>query len=216
MKRTIVLSYVFSSRWLIVFLVIAALSGLSEIGLRKGYAQNSEPFTVTSAGAQSQFPDGLTFTIEIQSEIRIDDVRVTFEVGDRGTTQYAYLDLDQSNRPLVNGEWFQRTNSNDRYIPPGSMIKYWFEIIDENGDSYFTEPETWRFDDARFEWDEVTVGTVTILYHGPVRTRAERLANAAVESLGLMAEVTGADTQTPIVMVLYNNCLLYTSPSPRD
>ena len=205
MKRTVVLSYVFSSRCLIVFLVIAALSGLSEIGLRKGYAQSSQPFTVTSTGAQSQFPDGLTFTIEIQSEIRIDDVRVTFEVGNRGTTQYAYLDLDQSNRPLVNGEWFQRTNSNDRYIPPGSMIKYWFEIIDENGDSYFTEPETWRFDDARFEWDEVTVGTVTILYHGPVRTRAERLANAAVESLELMAEVTGADTQTPIVMVLYNN-----------
>ena len=165
MKRTVVLSYVFSSRWLIVFLVIAALSGLSEIGLRKGYAQSSQPFTVTSTGAQSQFPDGLTFTIEIQSEIRIDDVRVTFEVGGRGTTQYAYLDLDQSNRPLVNGEWFQRTNSNDRYIPPGSMIKYWFEIIDENGDSYFTEPEIWRFDDARFEWDEVTVGTVTILYH---------------------------------------------------
>ena len=205
MKRTVVLSYVFSSRWLIVFLVIAALSGMSETGLRKGHAESSEPFTVISAGAQSQFPDGLTFTIEIQSEIRIDDVRVTFEVGGRGTTQYAYLDLDQSNRPLVNGEWFQRTNSNDRYIPPGSMIKYWFEIIDENGDSYFTEPENWRFDDARFEWDEVTVGTVTILYHGPVRTRAERLANTAVESLRLMAEVTGADTQTPIVMVLYNN-----------
>ena len=75
---------------------------MSETGLRKGYAQNSEPVTVTSAGAQSQFPDGLTFTIEIQSEIRIDDVRVTFEVGNRGTTQYAYLDLDQSNRPQVN------------------------------------------------------------------------------------------------------------------
>ena len=45
----------------------------------------------------------------------------------------------------------------------------------------------------------------TILYHGPVRTRAERLAKAAVESLELMAEVTGADTKTPIVMVLYNN-----------
>ena len=76
MKLTVVLSYVFSSKWLIVVLVIAVLSVLSETGLRKGYAQNSEPFTVTSAGAHSQFPDGLTFTIEIQSEIRIDDVRV--------------------------------------------------------------------------------------------------------------------------------------------
>tara|TARA_Y100000588_G_scaffold376053_1_gene453260 strand:+ start:3584 stop:4975 length:1392 start_codon:yes stop_codon:yes gene_type:complete len=188
-----------------VLLVTVVLGGVSEVGLKKGHAQSVEPFTIRDSGVQSQFPEGLTFTIDIQSEIRIDDVRVTFEVGARGTTQYAYLDLDQSNRPLINGEWFQRTNSNDRYIPPGSMIKYWFEIIDENGDSYFTEPETWRFDDSRFEWDEVTVGTVTVLYHGPVRTRAERLATAAIQSLELMAEVTGADTQTPIVMVLYNN-----------
>ena len=188
-----------------MLLVTVVLGGVSEVGLKKGHAQSVEPFTIRDFGVQSQFPEGLTFTIDIQSEIRIDDVRVTFEVGGRGTTQYAYLDLDQSNRPLINGEWFQRTNSNDRYIPPGSMIKYWFEIIDENGDSYFTEPETWRFDDSRFEWDEVTVGTVTVLYHGPVRTRAERLANAAIQSLELMAEVTGADTQTPIVMVLYNN-----------
>jgi len=205
LNRTVILSYVLYSRWLIALLTIAVLGGVAETSLRSGHAQSTERFTVTGSGVQSQFPDGLTFTIEIQSEIRIDDIRVTFEVGGRGTTQYAYLDLDQSNRPLVNGEWFQRTNSNDRYIPPGSMIKYWFEIIDENGDSYFTEPETWRFDDARFEWDEVTVGTVTILYHGPVRTRAERLANAAIESLELMAGVTGADTKTPIVMVLYNN-----------
>ncbi|MQG38301.1 MAG: hypothetical protein FI719_08135 [SAR202 cluster bacterium] len=205
MYRPEVLSYVFNTRWLIVLLVTVVLGGVSEAGLKKGHAQSVEPFTIRDSGVQSQFPEGLTFTIDIQSEIRIDDVRVTFEVGGRGTTQYAYLDLDQSNRPLINGEWFQRTNSNDRYIPPGSMIKYWFEIIDENGDSYFTEPETWRFDDSRFEWDEVTVGTVTVLYHGPVRTRAERLANAAIQSLELMAEVTGADTQTPIVMVLYNN-----------
>ena len=205
MNRTIVLSYVNSFRWLVLLLTIAVMGSVAETDLRNLYAQNVERFTVTGSSVESQFPDGLTFIIDIQSEIRIDDVRVIFEVGNRGTTQYAYLDLDQSDRPLVSGEWFQRTNSNDRYIPPGSMIKYWFEVIDENGDSYFTDPETWRFDDARFEWDEVTVGTVTILYHGPVRTRAERLANAAIESLGLMAEVTGADTETPIVMVLYNN-----------
>ena len=202
MNRTIVLSYVYSLRWLVLLLTIAVMGSVAETGLRKAYAQNVERFTVTGSSVESQFPDGLTFTIDIQSEIRIDDVRVIFEVGDRGTTQYAYLDLDQSDRPLVSGEWFQRTNSNDRYIPPGSMIKYWFEVIDENDDSYFTDPEIWRFDDARFEWDEVTVGTVTILYHGPVRTRAERLATAAIESLGLMAEVTGADTEIPIVMVL--------------
>jgi hypothetical protein len=154
---------------------------------------------------ESQFPEGMTFRLDVESELRIDDIRVTFEIGDRGTTQYAYLDLDQTTRPLVNGELFHRTNSRDRYIPPGTTLKYWFEITDENGDSMLTEPELFRFDDARYEWEEVTLDTVTILYHGPVRIRAERLAEAAIESLAIMGPVTGADTETPIVMTLYNN-----------
>ncbi|MBT3995789.1 MAG: hypothetical protein HOF01_08325 [Chloroflexi bacterium] len=168
-------------------------------------AQEAPPVTVISSSVESQFPEGMTFKLDAESELRIDDIRVTFEIGDRGSTQYAYLDLDQTSRPLVNGELFHRTNSRDRYIPPGTMIKYWFEITDETGETMLTEPEFFRFDDARFEWEEVTLGTVTILYHGPVRTRAERLAEAAVESLGIMGPVTGADTETPIVMTLYNN-----------
>ena len=168
-------------------------------------AQDASPITVVSSSVESQFPEGMTFKLDAESKLRIDDIRVTFEIGDRGSTQYAYLDLDQTSRPLVNGELFHRTNSRDRYIPPGTMIKYWFEITDETGETMLTQPELFRFDDARFEWEEVTLGTVTILYHGPVRTRAERLAEAAVESLGIMGPVTGADTETPIVMTLYNN-----------
>jgi hypothetical protein len=189
--------------YIMVFVAILAISlGTSNTVVS---AQSGEAVTVVSSSVESQFPEGMTFTLDVESDVRIDDIRVTFEIGDRGTTQYAYLDLDQTTRPLVNGELFHRTNSRDRYIPPGTTIKYWFEITDENGDTMLTEPEFFRFDDARYEWEEVTLGTVTILYHGPVRTRAERLAEAAIESLEIMGPVTGADTATPIVMTLYNN-----------
>ena len=190
-----------------VFRLLAVIALLTIIGatVPAVSAQSVETVKVISYSVESQFPEGLTFKLDVESDIRIDDVRVTFEIGDRGTSQYAYLDLDQTSRPLVNGELFHRTNSNDRYIPPGTMINYWFEITDENGDTHLTEPESWRFDDARFEWDEVTLDTVTILYHGPVRTRAQRLAEAAIESLELMGRVTGSETQTPIIMTLYNN-----------
>lgn len=168
-------------------------------------AQSAGPIRVVSSSVVSEFPEGMRFKMELESDLRIDDVRVTFEIGARGTTQYAYLDLDQTTRPLVNGELFQRTNTNDRYIPPGTMINYWFEVTDENGGVFLTEPEQFRFEDARFEWEEVNLGAITILYHGPVRVRAERLAEAAVESLNIMGPVTGAEIETPIIMTLYNN-----------
>ena len=168
-------------------------------------AQSNDAIRVISTSATSEFPEGMRFKLEVESDFRIDDIRVTYEIGARGTTQYAYLDIDQTTRPLVNGELFQRPNTNSRYIPPGTMIVYWFEITDENGDSILTERNTFRFDDARFEWEEVNLGAITILYHGPVRVRAERLAEAAVESLEIMGPVTGAEIETRIIMTLYNN-----------
>ena len=114
------------------------------------FAQDASPITVVSSSVESQFPEGMTFKLDAESKLRIDDIRVTFEIGDRGSTQYAYLALDQTYRPLVNGELFHRTNSRDRYIPPGTMIKYWFEITDETGETMLTQPELFRFDDARF------------------------------------------------------------------
>ena len=198
-------AYITLKTGLFRLLAVVALATIMGTSATIVTAQSVETVKVIDYSVESQFPEGMTFKLDVESDIRIDDVRVTFEIGDRGTSQYAYLDLDQTSRPLVNGELFHRTNSNDRYIPPGTMINYWFEITDENGDTHLTEPESWRFDDARFEWEEVTLGTVTILYHGPVRTRAERLAKAAVESVDLMGRVTGAETQTPIIMTLYNN-----------
>jgi len=188
----------------VLFAAIAVLVGVGLSAIPVS-AQSPEGIRVVSSGVTSEFPAGMRFKMELESDIRIDDVRVTFVVGGRGTTQYAYLELDQTTKPLVNGELFQRTNTNDRYIPPGTMITYWFEITDENGDSFLTDPETFRFEDARFEWDEVNLGPITILYHGPVRIRAERLAEAALESLEIMGLVTGAEIETQIVMTLYNN-----------
>ena len=80
MNRTVILLYIFYSRWLIALLTIAVLVGLGEAELRNAHAQSAERFTVTGSGVQSLFPDGLTFTIEIQSEIRIDDIRVTLSL----------------------------------------------------------------------------------------------------------------------------------------
>jgi len=189
----------------LALIVVAMTLGLTAFETQEAAAQDPAEITIVRSGAESQFPEGMTFFLDVESDVRIDDVRVVFTVGDRGTNTYSYLELEYASEFLTNGEFYHRTNSRDRYIPPGTTITYFFEITDETGFTYETEPAQFRFDDARYEWEEVTLETVTILYHGPLRTRAKRLAEAAVESLHLMADVTGADITKPITMTLYNN-----------
>ena len=113
-------------------------------------AQDPADITIVRSGAESQFPEGMTFFLDVESDVRIDDVRVVFTVGDRGTNTYSYLELEYVSEALTNGEFYHRTNSRDRYIPPGTTITFFFEITDETGYTHVTDPETFRFDDARY------------------------------------------------------------------
>jgi hypothetical protein len=169
-------------------------------------AQQS-PVEFVDFGMESQFPEGMRFFGTINSSLEVEDVRVTYEVGDRHITQYNYLDLVSTpdNPGFITGDLFVNTNSPERYVPPGSVIKYQLEVLAANGESYLSEHRETLLLDARFEWDTVTDGPVTVYYHGPVQSRAETLAAKTSEGLGMMGPVTGAEIETPIAIMLYNN-----------
>ncbi len=156
-------------------------------------------------GMESQFPEGIRFFAEIESGVEVEDVRVIFDVGDRNVTQYNYLEIPRSSESLIDGELFVNTNTPERYVPPGSLIKYQLEVLGADGKAYLSDLREELLLDARFEWETVVDGPVTVFYHGPVRSRATTLAAKSREGLELMAPITGAEIETPITVMLYNN-----------
>ena len=80
-------------------------------------------------GLESHFPEGVRFFATVESLSTITDIKVIFEVGERNITQYNYLNIDKTKSNYVTGDLFLKTNSPDRYIPPGSNIKFFFEVI---------------------------------------------------------------------------------------
>ena len=194
------------NRILLLLLLIAAVITTGLAGDSRTFAQEW-PVEFVDFGMESQFPEGIRFYGAINSSVEVEDIRVTYEVGDRNITQYNYLDLVRtgSNPVAIEGELLVNTNSPERYVPPGSVIKYQLEVLAANGESYQSEFRETLLLDARFEWDTVTRGPVTVYYHGPVQSRAETLAEKTREGLDLMAPVTGAEIETPIAIMLYNN-----------
>ena len=165
---------------------------------------------IITATAVSEFPEGIRFNLELNSEIEIDEVAVRFQIAGRAANQYNYLDLEQADggstvASLTSGEYFHRTSTRDRYSPPGTIISYFFEITDTEGNLTTTDTGELLFLDARFEWDTVTVGPVTTYYHGPVGVRAEAMAQVAVDTLAMMGPLLGAEIETPVRIMMYNN-----------
>ena len=164
---------------------------------------SSGTIAVSSADVVSEFPEGMRFSIEVESEAEVEEIAVKFRTGTQTREVYGYMEFDEAK--LVDSELFWRTNTSGRYIPPGTIIYYYFEIRDSDGNELVTDVEEFIFEDARFTWEEVSDGPVAVAYHGPVKTRAEIILEAITQTLDFMGPILGADTTVPIRVTMYNN-----------
>ena len=171
---------------------------------------------VTSSSVTSEFPRGFRVTVQASGENEITSVAVRLKMGQKTPGTYNYLNIQRGR--LVDGELFWRTETAARYVPPGTVITYRFEIEDSTGARFETEPQQFRYRDPRFQWTEITDGNVTVAYHGPVQSRANNVLKAVLETIDRMASVVGTDTGEPITLTIYNNrreMLVALPPSSR-
>ena len=183
---------------LIVGLALIIVSAKPESIVAQG-----DDIRILSASVVSEFPEGMRYSIEVEGENEIEEISVRLKVGRNQNTAYEYFESDQAT--LVESELFWRTGIRGRYIPPGTIITYYFLIKDTEGNELATEPAEFIYHDARFEWEEVTEGPVSVAYHGPVRRRAEIVLEAITDTIAFMGPLMGADTEAPIRVTMYNN-----------
>jgi hypothetical protein len=164
----------------------------------------------------SEFPEGFRIEATATSETHdVTGVAIRLRIGQQDTGVYNYLD-ESEEAATEDGKTFNlfwNTNSGQRYIPPGTIITYNFEVEDSAGNRLETEPLPFIYYDARFvdeegnsTWEEVSAGTVTVAYKGPVKSRAENILSVINETLEKMRPVMGdAALKEPIRVTMYNN-----------
>ena len=171
-----------------------------------GAAQaEEETIKVLSSNVTSEFPEGIRFELNASGENEIESIAVRFKTGTQPRMSYDYMELEKGR--VVDAELLWRTATAARYIPPGTIITYSFEIEDSEGSRLDTEPEEFIYRDIRYEWEELEDGPVSVAFHGPVRTRGEIILDALVETLDVMGPLLGAGTTEPIRVTMYNNTL---------
>jgi hypothetical protein len=171
---------------------------------------------VVELGAESRYPDSIRFFVTARSPQVIDEIRLFI----RSTGRYAtgtYWTLEFEPAELVTGETVLPTGFGNRYIPPGTAIRYSFEIWDEAGAVHRTPDQEFVYFDARFDWQTITSGLITVDYYGEEgKGRAATVLNAAQEGLRHMAPVLGIDPTEPFRIVAYDSYLEMSAALPSD
>ena len=160
---------------------------------------------VLDVSANSDFPDGVRFSVTARSSEEIEEIRVFFTVtGRSGTSAYRNLEFEPGKE--VTGESLLRTSGGGAFIPPGTELEYSFEVRDKSGAVFRTPGQEFIYDDNRFDWRTVSSDLITVFYYGEyVEKRARTVLEAAQEAFDLMVPVLGIEPTEPLRIVSYNN-----------
>ena len=187
--------------FLLILLITLLLLLLPKISQAQEGAGISDALVTTVV--RSRFPDGIRFDISVAGPRQIVDVRLRYRVLGERATRYDRLEFAPT--PHLENEFLVRTDTPDRYIPPGAEIEYALEITDEDGVLTETDPQRFILIDPRFEWHRLDASGGYIYYHGSERDRAKRVLDAAQTALTRMGDLMGVTDTGPIRLTLYNS-----------
>ena len=194
-KGTVLMSL---RRLAVVVIVLALLMG-SVVFVVEGAGGGPE---VLSQEARVRFSQGVTFSVEVESEAPIVEVRLNFRNANDGPWNYVYLDLEPSTR--IEAEHLLETDG-ATYIPPLASLEYFYTVKDAAGNVSETPLQSLLYEDTRFSWESVTAGPLVLLYHDLPRSRVERFAGTLEGSLARVEEVLGGGPEKPMLGVIYNH-----------
>ncbi len=188
----------------LLFVLILGLVGVMLVPGTVTFADEGG-IEVLEVGAESQFPDGIRFSVTAQSSDEIDEIRVFFKkIGKEGLSAYRTVNIEPGE--LVTGESILSSGGGAEYFPPGTRIEFSFEIRDKAGAVFRTPDQDFVYSDNRFEWLAVTSDLITVDYYGEyVEQRANTVLDAAERAMEIMVPLLGIAPTEPLRIVSYNN-----------
>ncbi len=158
--------------------------------------------TVLTSEASVNFPSGVTFTLEAESATAITDVSLQLN-----TPTQRYGAYPRNVRPdyqpgsRVSASWTWRRFGGN--LPPGTPVTYRWRITDGTGAVTETPLATVRLDDNRFQWRELSDGTVTVRWHQGGDDFGRDLLRDAAATIARLSRDQGVDAQSPVTIHVY-------------
>ena len=183
----------------LILVAMVALAAMSHGGPARAQAK----IHLSGIEVTSRFPEGILFTLSVAGSQDITSITLRYQVIGERASRYDRLEFQQS--PSVTAEFLVRTDTADRYIPPGAEIEYRVEIEDSSGTRLETEPQRFVLLDPRFTWRRLDGDGGSILYHGDQLDLAQRVLQTALDTTRDMGALMGVTADGPLRITLYDN-----------
>jgi hypothetical protein len=154
--------------------------------------------------AVPEYPSYIIFLLEVESQLEVTDIRINYRV-ERDSfvdvVSEAKVAFTQTNLS-VSWTWDMYKTGN---LPPGTVVEYWWKVSDFGGHQLVTEPQRVAFDDARYQWQDLAEGQITLKWYNGSQQFATELMEVARSALARLEEDTGAHLDRSIDVYIYGS-----------
>lgn len=179
-----------------------ALLGLLVVGLTQPpTAAAQAATTVTSAQVTTVDPRSITFEIQVSGAPVTEAVLVHQRANPSGPLGgQVRAEVPSRGTGVIQAELV--TNGPDVYIPVGTQFTYHWELRGEGGAVVETEPETFLFLDAQFQWQLIEDRGLRLYYYADADV-AQRVLDASADAVEEIEALLQTDVPFPIFMLLW-------------
>lgn len=141
------------------------------------------------------------FSVSAESDTPIEALKLRYKILPDGTAAIGRPDFDAGTSVATTLD----LGGADLYLPPGTVIEYYWQATDADGDESRTESQSFFYDDVRFDWTPLEESGVTVYYYSGSDDQAQAMLQAAVERIQSMSQLLGADIDFPIKVWVYDS-----------
>lgn len=159
---------------------------------------------IVDGGVTNLFPDGMEFAVSVSSDSPIEELRLRYTVKPDGTAAIGRPDFDVGTSVET---VFTLAGNNPPviYLSPGTVIEYYWDATDAAGRESRSEPQTFFYNDARFDWNSVSGDGVTIYYYAGSEGDADEMHAVALESILEMSALLQTEVPFDVEVWIYDS-----------
>ena len=181
---------------------IGILIGLISIASAIGISAQAA-IVATDDQAMIEFPDRITFSVNLKSDTEIDQVVLEYGVDQLTCGKVvakAFPDFGPSKNVTAKWAWEMKQTGSQ---PPGSHIWWRWRVTDANGHETVTDQQATIWLDGQHPWQTVNGRLLNLHWYIGGASFGPELHDSAVNSLDQLAKSTGLKLDSPTDLYIY-------------
>ena len=159
-------------------------------------------FTEYRVQHQIYYPEEINFYLSGSWQEEIYEIRLNYSFANSSVWSYKYVDPSSYGK---NGFEVALNPTGSKYIPPGTKITYFFDLVSISGKTHTSNQDEFYYLDPSVQWQYATSKHLTLIWHDRNRNDIESIAKKGIKSNLELTKILNLPNPNPITGVIVNN-----------